>query len=78
MVEAIRKNEPLNDGWHAAASSFTAVLGRMATYSGQEVQWDDAVQNGPNEMPASLRLGRQSARHARQGRQLSDGRAGTI
>jgi predicted dehydrogenase len=53
LVEAIRKNQPLNDGWHAAASCFTAVLGRMATYSGQEVKWDDAVAKGPNEMPAS-------------------------
>jgi myo-inositol 2-dehydrogenase/D-chiro-inositol 1-dehydrogenase len=53
LVEAIRKNQPLNEGWHAAASSFTAVLGRMATYSGQIVKWDDAVQNGPNEMPAA-------------------------
>lgn len=51
LVDAIRKNEPLNDGWHAAASSFTAVFGRMATYSGQEVHWDDAVKNGPTEMP---------------------------
>jgi myo-inositol 2-dehydrogenase / D-chiro-inositol 1-dehydrogenase len=51
LVEAIRKDQPLNDGWHAAASSFTAVFGRMATYSGQEVHWDDAVKNGPNEMP---------------------------
>jgi myo-inositol 2-dehydrogenase / D-chiro-inositol 1-dehydrogenase len=53
LVEAIRKNEPLNDGWHAAASSFTAVFGRMATYSGKEVNWDDAVKSGPNEMPAN-------------------------
>ena len=27
LVEAIRKDEPFNDGWHAAASSFTAVFG---------------------------------------------------
>jgi myo-inositol 2-dehydrogenase / D-chiro-inositol 1-dehydrogenase len=55
LIEAIRKNEPLNEGWHAAASCFTAVLGRMATYSGQEVKWDDAVQYGPAEMPADFR-----------------------
>ena len=30
----------------------------MATYSGQVVKWDDAVANGPNEMPANLRFGR--------------------
>jgi predicted dehydrogenase len=54
LVEAIRKDEPLNDGWHAAASCFTAVFGRMATYSGKEVQWDEAVEKGPNEMPAKF------------------------
>jgi hypothetical protein len=29
----------------------TAVLGRMATYSGKRVFWDDAVARGPSEMP---------------------------
>ena len=35
----------------APPAAFTAVLGRMATYSGQEVNWDDAVAKGPDEMP---------------------------
>ncbi|MEN6451145.1 MAG: Gfo/Idh/MocA family oxidoreductase [Thermoguttaceae bacterium] len=52
LVNAIRSGTKLNDGWHAATSTFTAVLGRMATYSGQVVKWDEAVAKGPNEMPA--------------------------
>jgi hypothetical protein len=51
LVEAIRKNQKHNDGWYGATSSFTAVLGRMATYSGQVVKWDDAAAKGPDEMP---------------------------
>jgi myo-inositol 2-dehydrogenase / D-chiro-inositol 1-dehydrogenase len=51
LVDAIRNNQKHNDGWHGATSSFTAVLGRMATYSGQSVTWDDAVAKGPDEMP---------------------------
>lgn len=51
LVNAIRKGLKLNDGWHGATSTFTAVLGRMATYSGLEVNWDDAVAKGPDEMP---------------------------
>jgi myo-inositol 2-dehydrogenase/D-chiro-inositol 1-dehydrogenase len=51
LVNAIRNHKPLNDGWHGAVSSFTAVLGRMATYSGQVVRWDEAVAKGPDEMP---------------------------
>ncbi len=31
-----------------------AVLGRMATYCGQVVKWDDAVAGGPDEMPEAL------------------------
>lgn len=45
LVEAIRQNLPFNEGPYGATSSFTAVLGRMATYSGQIVRWDDAVKN---------------------------------
>ncbi len=51
LIQAILKDEPLNDGWHAATSSFTAILGRMATYSGQVVRWDEAVEKGPKEVP---------------------------
>jgi len=51
LVNAIRKGEKLNDGWHGATSSFTAILGRMATYSGKEVNWKEAVAKGPSEMP---------------------------
>ncbi len=35
LVEAIRNNLPYNEGHFGATSSFTAVLGRMATYSGK-------------------------------------------
>jgi predicted dehydrogenase len=51
LVNAIRNDEPLNAGWYGATSSMTAVLGRMATYSGQIVEWEDAVAKGPDEMP---------------------------
>jgi hypothetical protein len=51
LFDAIRSDKKHNDGWHGASSSFSAVLGRMATYSGQVVTWDEAVAKGPNEMP---------------------------
>jgi myo-inositol 2-dehydrogenase / D-chiro-inositol 1-dehydrogenase len=50
LVNAIRNGGHINDGYHGAMSSFTAVLGRMATYSGKVVKWDDAVKSGPEEM----------------------------
>ena len=45
LVNAIRDDTPLNDGYHGAKSSMTAVLGRLATYSGQEVTWEEATQS---------------------------------
>ena len=51
LVEAIRNNLPYNEGHFGATSSFTAVLGRMATYSGNIVKWDEAAENGRCEAP---------------------------
>lgn len=34
---------PYNEGDWAAESTMTAILGRMATYSGKVVSWDTAI-----------------------------------
>ncbi|MBN2473349.1 MAG: Gfo/Idh/MocA family oxidoreductase [Pirellulales bacterium] len=54
LIEALRKDLKYNEGWFGATSSMTAVLGRMATYSGKVVAWDEAVEKGPDEMPKAL------------------------
>ena len=54
LMAAILGNKKYNEGWYGATSSMTAVLGRMATYSGKTVKWDDAVAKGPDEMPKTL------------------------
>jgi predicted dehydrogenase len=54
LIAAIRSGAKYCEGWHGATSSMTTVLGRMATYSGQVVKWDDAVAKGPSEFPATL------------------------
>ena len=43
LFRAIRNNEPYNEGDYGATSSMTAIFGRMATYSGQEITWDQAL-----------------------------------
>jgi myo-inositol 2-dehydrogenase / D-chiro-inositol 1-dehydrogenase len=43
LVDAIRNGTPLNDGYHGAKSSMVAVMGRMATYTGAEVTWEQAI-----------------------------------
>jgi len=54
LIKAINKNDKLNEGWFGAVSSMTAVFGRMATYSGQVVKWNEAVEKGPQESPERL------------------------
>ncbi len=51
LHEAIRDNTPLNNAYYGAKSSFTSVLGRLATYSGQPVSWQEAVDSNFSIMP---------------------------
>ena len=46
----------LFEGDYGATSSMTAVLGRMATYSGQEVTWDQAINSELSLAPIRLTL----------------------
>jgi len=56
LFKAIRNDEKLNEGWHAATSTMAGILGRMATYSGQLVKWDDAIAKGPSQLPERLAM----------------------
>ncbi len=51
MFRAIRENTEYNEAENGAYSSMVAILGRMCTYSGKELQWDEALNNGSNIMP---------------------------
>jgi predicted dehydrogenase len=43
LFDAIRTNKPYNEVERSAYSTLTAILGRMASYSGKEVKWDEAL-----------------------------------
>lgn len=43
LTKAIRENKPLNELEQVAHSTFTAILGRMAAYSGQRLKWDEVL-----------------------------------
>jgi len=43
LFAAIRSGAPYNEAENGAKSTMTAILGRMATYSGVEVSWEDAL-----------------------------------
>ena len=43
LFASIRAGKPLNEGEYGALSSMTSIMGRMATYSGKEVEWEAAL-----------------------------------
>jgi myo-inositol 2-dehydrogenase / D-chiro-inositol 1-dehydrogenase len=54
LFAAIRNNTPFNEAEYGATSSMTSVLGRMATYSGKEVEWDAAVKSEIDTMVPNI------------------------
>ncbi len=51
LIAAMRAGNRYNEGYYGANSSMTAVLGRLANYSGKVVTWDDAINKGVSEFP---------------------------
>ncbi|MCO6043763.1 Gfo/Idh/MocA family oxidoreductase [Aeoliella sp. ICT_H6.2] len=43
LFASIRSGSPLNEAEYGATSTMTAILGRLATYSGKVVSWDEAT-----------------------------------
>jgi predicted dehydrogenase len=43
LFASIRNGTPINNGDYMANSTLLAIMGRMATYSGQAVTWDEAL-----------------------------------
>ena len=44
LFAAIRNDRPYSEAEYGATSTMTAIMGRLATYSGQRVKWDQALQ----------------------------------
>ena len=47
-------NRPYGEAQQGAAATMTAILGRMATYSGQRVTWDEAMASDLQLVPDDL------------------------
>ncbi len=54
LFAAIRAGKPFQEGRMVAESTLTAIMGRMATYSGKEVTWDMALNSTLDTMPKTL------------------------
>ncbi|MFO0890591.1 MAG: Gfo/Idh/MocA family oxidoreductase [Isosphaeraceae bacterium] len=54
LVAAVVAGRPYNEADGAADSTMTAILGRMATYSGKLITWDEAVKSDLTYAPERL------------------------
>ncbi|MGC4002906.1 MAG: Gfo/Idh/MocA family oxidoreductase [Pirellulales bacterium] len=54
LLDSIAKGTPYNEGESGAMSTMTAILGRMATYSGKELKMEDALNSKISIMPKSF------------------------
>jgi len=54
LLAAMLAGRPCNEADWAAGSTMTAILGRMATYSGKLVTWDEAVKSTLTDAPDRL------------------------
>jgi predicted dehydrogenase len=55
LFAAIAKGQyKFADAENGAKSTMTSILGRMATYSGQVIEWDKAINSGINIMPSQF------------------------
>ena len=51
LIAALMRGEIYNEGEYGAKSTFTAILGRAACYSGKIVKWDDLLEKGRDNCP---------------------------
>ena len=56
LFASIRAGKPINNGEYMTKSTLMAIMGRMATYTGQVITWDQAL-NSHDLTPAKLEFG---------------------
>ena len=54
LFAAIRNGKVINNAEYGAKSTMTAIMGRMATYSGQVITWEDALNSEVSLMPKEI------------------------
>jgi predicted dehydrogenase len=57
LFASIRAGKQINNAGYGAKSTMTAIMGRMATYSGKRIEWDKALASSHRLVPASSKLG---------------------
>jgi predicted dehydrogenase len=57
LIASIRSSKPINNGEYMAKSTLMAIMGRMATYTGQEITWEKALNSQEKLGPEKLEFG---------------------
>jgi predicted dehydrogenase len=57
LFNAIRNGTPINNGTYMSYSTLMAIMGRMATYTGELITWDKAMASVEDLTPPKLALG---------------------
>jgi predicted dehydrogenase len=57
LFNAIRDGKPINNGTYMSYSTLMAIMGRMATYTGELITWDKAMASVEDLTPPKLALG---------------------
>jgi predicted dehydrogenase len=57
LFASIRNGKPINNGEYMSKSTLLAIMGRMATYTGQVITWEQAMNSTENLTPAKYDWG---------------------
>ncbi len=57
MFKSIRAGSPINDGSFMVNSTLLAIMGRMSTYTGQDIRWEDFITNTEKLGPSKYEWG---------------------
>ncbi len=57
LINAIRRNQPINEAEYVATSTLTAIMGRISAYTGKETSWDEMMNSELHYEPAVYDLG---------------------
>jgi predicted dehydrogenase len=57
LFAGIRNGKPINNGEYMSYSTLLAILGRMATYTGQRIAWNDALNSKEDLTPPAYEWG---------------------
>lgn len=57
LFDAVRKGKVINNGEYMCKSTLMAIMGRMATYTGQQITWEQALSSKEDLAPPAYAFG---------------------